>query len=138
MALTTRPLKLADLAAVEEIQRLNPASAQWNALDYLAYHSIVCEDETGVIALLCAQLIPPDEVEILNLAVRPERKRQGVATHLLATLTAVTQHLDVRESNAAAIAFYRRHGFRKVGHRRKYYSRPTEDAIMMTRQLNRG
>ena len=138
MALTTRPLKLADLPAIEELQRLNPAASQWNTLDYLAYHSVVCEDESGIIAFLCAQLIPPGEVEILNLAVHPDHKRKGVATHLLNTLTAPTQHLDVRQSNAAGIAFYRKHGFRKVGHRRKYYSRPTEDAIMMTRQVNRS
>ena len=131
-------MKLADLLAIEEIQRVNPSASQWEPLDYLAYHSIVCENETGIIAFLCVQLIPPDEVEILNLAVHPDHKRKGVATHLLNTLTAPTQHLDVRQSNAAAIAFYRRHGFHKVGHRRKYYTRPTEDAIMMTRQLNRS
>lgn len=138
MALTTRPLTLADLAALEEIQRLNPAASQWNTLDYLAYHTIVCEDESGIIAFLCAQLIPPDEAEILNLAVHPDHKRKGVATHLLKLLTAHTLHIDVRQSNSTAIAFYRKHGFRKVGHRRKYYSRPTEDAIMMTCQLNRS
>ncbi len=138
MALTTRPLKLADLPAIEEIQGLNPAAAQWNPIDYLAYHTIVCEDERGIIAFLCAQLIPPDEVEILNLAVHPQHQRQGVATHLLNTLAARTQHLDVRQSNLTAIAFYRKLGFRKVGHRRKYYTRPTEDAIMMTRQLSRS
>jgi [ribosomal protein S18]-alanine N-acetyltransferase len=138
MALTTRPLKLADLPVIEELQRLNPAASQWNPLDYLAYHTIVGEDETGIIAFLCAQLIPPDEVEILNVAVHPDHKRKGVATHLLNTLTAPTQHLDVRQSNLTALAFYRKHGFKKVGHRKKYYSRPTEDAIMMTRQLNRS
>ena len=138
MALTTRPLKLADLSAIEELQRLNPAASQWNALDYLAYHTIVCEDESGIIAFLCVQPIPPDEVEILNLAVHPDYKRKGVATHLLNTLTAPMQHLDVRQSNLTAMAFYRKHGFKKVGHRRKYYTRPTEDAVMMTRQLNRS
>ena len=138
MALTTRPLKLADLPVIEEIQRLNPAASQWNTLDYLAYRTIVAEDESGIIAFLCAQLIPPDEVEILNLAVHPDHKRTGVATHLLKTLTVPTQHIDVRQSNMTAIAFYRKHGFRKVGHRRKYYTRPTEDAIMMTRQLSRS
>ena len=138
MALTTRPLKLADLSAIEELQRLNPAASQWSTLDYLAYHTVVCEDETGIIAFLCVQLIPPVEVEILNLAVHPDHKRKGVATHLLNTLTAPTQHLDVRQSNLTALAFYRKHGFKKVGHRKKYYTRPTEDAIMMTRQLNRS
>jgi len=138
MALTTRPLKLADLPVIEELQRLNTAASQWNTLDYLAYHTVVCEDETGIIAFLCAQLIPPDEVEILNLAVHPDHKRKGVGTFLLNTLTAPTQHLDVRQSNVTAINFYRKHGFKKVGHRKKYYTRPTDDAIMMTRQLKRS
>jgi len=138
MALTTRPIKLADLPDIEELQRLNTTAAQWNAIDYLAYHTVVCEDESGIIAFLCAQLIPPDEVEILNLAVHPDHKRKGVATLLLNTLTAPTQHLDVRQANIIAINFYRKHDFRKVGHRRKYYTHPTDDAIMMTRQLSRS
>ena len=41
--------------------------------------------------------------------------------------------LEVRESNAAAVALYEKHGFHRVGLRRNYYERPKEDALIMTK-----
>ena len=40
--------------------------------------------------------------------------------------------LEVRASNAPAIALYRKHGFQAVGQRRNYYQKPDEDALLMT------
>ena len=40
--------------------------------------------------------------------------------------------LEVRASNAPAIALYRKHGFQTVGQRRNYYQKPDEDALLMT------
>jgi ribosomal-protein-alanine N-acetyltransferase len=130
-----RPVALADMAAIEEIQRVNPTSAQWNPVDYLAYDTRVAVVDGAVAGFIAVQNIPPDEVDILNLAVHRGSQRRGVATALLHAIEARIQHLDVRESNSGAIAFYSRHGFRKCGHRRGYYSRPTEDSIMMSRRL---
>ena len=133
--LEIRPLRLADLPAIERIQALNPSGAQWNPADYLAFQTLVAETGGQVAGLIAVQPLPPGEAEILNLAVLPDFKRQGIATRLLAEVTAPAVFLDVRASNAPAIAFYRKHGFLKTGHRRKYYARPVEDAIMMTRRL---
>jgi len=82
-----------------------------------------------------------DELHVLALAVRPEARRRGVASALLgaalveaeATGAAVC-HLEVRAGNAAARAFYARHGFAEVGLRRRYYAEG-EDAILLTRAL---
>ena len=136
MELLIRAVTLADMPAIEEIQRVNPTSAQWNPVDYLAYDTRVALVGGEVVGFMSVQNIPPDEVDILNLAVHRGSQRRGVATALLNALEARTQHLDVRESNSGAIAFYSRHGFRKCGHRRRYYSRPTEDSIMMSRRLS--
>ncbi len=85
-----------------------------------------------------------DEGYINNIATLPEYRRQGVASRLLekliefgkeAELTFLT--LEVRVSNAAAIALYSKHGFKEVGLRRGYYEKPHEDALLMTVYLSK-
>jgi ribosomal-protein-alanine N-acetyltransferase len=79
-----------------------------------------------------------DEGYINNVAVDPRFRRQGVADELLAAfirfgkakLSFLT--LEVRASNAPAIALYQKHGFAQVGRRTNYYDDPTEDALIMT------
>ncbi len=76
---------------------------------------------------------------IMNVAVAPERRRTGIATELLAALFARVDEaeprftLEVRASNAGAIALYERHGFRGAGLRRRYYQDNGEDAVIMWR-----
>jgi ribosomal-protein-alanine acetyltransferase len=79
-----------------------------------------------------------DEGEILNLAVAPAGRRNGLGRalvqHILEALTArgVRQvYLEVRESNAPARALYAAQGFKEVGRRQQYYRRPVEDAIVL-------
>lgn len=81
-----------------------------------------------------------DEAEILNLAVTPEVRRRGLARRLLHRLVSdLTDagvnriYLEVRPSNAAAIALYRDAGFEVVGRRRGYYRNPPEDGLLMAR-----
>lgn len=76
--------------------------------------------------------------EILNLAIAPGARRRGLGRTLLeqglAAMTArgVTEvFLEVRASNAAALALYQRAGFRVVGVRRRYYRSPSEDALVL-------
>lgn len=80
-----------------------------------------------------------DEGYISNVAVNPAFRRQGVAKALIGellrraealTLSFVT--LEVRESNAPAIALYESFGFVPVGRRKHYYDAPKEDALLMT------
>jgi ribosomal-protein-alanine N-acetyltransferase len=76
---------------------------------------------------------------LMNVAVAPERRRSGVATTLLTALLERVDEaeprftLEVRASNAGAIALYERHGFRGAGLRRRYYQDNGEDAVIMWR-----
>ena len=74
---------------------------------------------------------------VTNVAVSPACRRQGVACALITAAQDICQKrgicrlaLEVRESNAAAIALYERHGFRADGRRPRFYSAPTEDALL--------
>lgn len=82
-----------------------------------------------------------DELHIANLAVHPEWRRQGVGESLLnalfdASSDAVWAGLEVRQSNAAAIALYQKSGFVKTGLRKKYYTDEGEDAVLMEKSLD--
>jgi ribosomal-protein-alanine N-acetyltransferase len=76
---------------------------------------------------------------IMNVSVDPDHRREGIATALLASLIervgdpAPRFTLEVRTSNAGAIALYERHGFRAAGLRRRYYQDNGEDAVIMWR-----
>ena len=81
-----------------------------------------------------------DEGYITNVAVFPPYRRRGAAGKLLDVFLrfARANHLafltlEVRPSNAAAIALYTRFGFREAGRRRNYYDLPKEDALILTR-----
>lgn len=83
-----------------------------------------------------------DEGYINNVAVRPEARRQGVATALLQELRRQGGELafislEVRESNQGARTLYDGLGYRAAGRRRGYYFHPKEDAIIMTLELKK-
>ncbi len=76
---------------------------------------------------------------VMNVAVDPDARRRGVATSLLQGLLARIDEpeprltLEVRRSNAPAIALYEGLGFRAAGLRRRYYQDNGEDALTMWR-----
>ncbi len=83
-----------------------------------------------------------DEGYISNVAVAPDSRRQGIASALITALLRRAQEkelafvtLEVRASNAPAIALYERFGFGLVGRRKGYYEMPKEDAVLMTKFL---
>ena len=80
-----------------------------------------------------------DEAHVATIAVHPEYRRRGVARELLAHSLrsmvgegAVSSFLEVRESNTAARAMYRKFGYEDTGRRKAYYKDNNEDAILMT------
>jgi len=84
-----------------------------------------------------------DCAEIIDLRVREDERRAGVATRLLrASFNALdgvdTVTLEVRAGNTAARALYERMGFQIVGHRAEYYStsQGREDALLMSMLLH--
>ena len=79
-----------------------------------------------------------DEAHVTNIAVDPAWQRHRIATRLLvnlfrAALARDARHvtLEVRMSNSAAQAMYRRFGFETEGVRRNYYAETNEDALVM-------
>ncbi|MEO7457349.1 MAG: ribosomal protein S18-alanine N-acetyltransferase [Gemmatimonadaceae bacterium] len=83
-----------------------------------------------------------DEAEIANIAVAEDARRRGVGGLLLdhaieeaAARGTAQVYLEVRESNAGARALYESRSFAPVGRRRGYYRNPTEDALLLRREL---
>jgi ribosomal-protein-alanine N-acetyltransferase len=84
-----------------------------------------------------------DEAHLANLAVAPGARRRGVAQRLVDDLAAEAVRrkarmivLEVRRSNVAAQALYRRNGFYTTMIRREYYRDNREDALVMVKPLN--
>jgi [ribosomal protein S18]-alanine N-acetyltransferase len=84
-----------------------------------------------------------DAWHVMNVAVAPEHRRQGIATELLQRLFEVTSAdqrrgytLEVRVSNTDAIRLYERLGFQSRGIRRGYYTDNREDALIMWRDAD--
>jgi ribosomal-protein-alanine N-acetyltransferase len=83
-----------------------------------------------------------DELHVLNVAVAPESRRRGVARSVLDRVEgngreqgARVAMLEVRRSNAPAIALYRSLGYHEVGVRPRYYAEDGEDALVMDKAL---
>jgi len=83
-----------------------------------------------------------DEVHIMNIAIRADMRRKGMAKLLLSELIRLAKSrdmskiwLEVRPSNKAALSLYKKMGFKKVAIRKKYYSDTNEDAIVMALDL---
>jgi ribosomal-protein-alanine N-acetyltransferase len=105
----------------------NPASRCW-----------VAERDGVIVGVIVAWLLV-DEVHIATIATHPDVRRQGIAQALLVHVLksgaeegAVSSILEVRESNFAAQAMYRKFGYEETGRRPRYYKDNGEDAILMT------
>lgn len=84
----------------------------------------------------------PSQWEVENIVVDPAIRKQGVAQAMLRELATRAKerggmriHLEVRESNAPAIALYRKVGFIETTRRKNYYSNPDEDALLFSLAL---
>ena len=81
------------------------------------------------------------ESDMMNVAVHPDFRRQGVAEKLVLELVAALAKrdnhcltLEVRASNAPAISLYEKLGFAQVGLRKNYYRNPKEDALILRKE----
>ena len=84
-----------------------------------------------------------DETDIMNIAVHPDYRRQGIGRDLVLALAEALQKkgirglmLEVRQSNAPAIALYEQLGFQQVGMRPNYYRNPKENALILRKELS--
>ena len=101
----------------------------------------VAVDADKVVGYIGSQTVL-GESDMMNLAVLPEYRRQGVGRalvdvliHHLTDKAVKCLTLEVRASNDAAIELYNCMGFVEVGRRPNYYSKPKEDALILRKDL---
>lgn len=101
---------------------------------------IVAEEDGRVLGYVGSQTVL-DETDMMNVAVDPDFRGQGIATGLIADLIGALKErgsrcltLEVRASNEAAIALYRSLSFEQIGLRKSYYRNPREDALLMRKE----
>lgn len=142
------PFSRAHLADVAELERLC-FSSPWSekALELYLTDGIafVAAGADGRALGYGGMLPSGNEGEILNLAVHPDARRQGLGGALLDALLAEAVRrglalvaLEVRVSNLGAIALYRSRGFAVAGVRRRFYTAPVEDAYTMVWEADGG
>jgi len=120
-----------DLSQIEQIQESSHGSARWEPDNYLLYDLQVAEVRGQIAGFSVSRRVDDEEVEVLNVAVDPAFRRQGIATRLLENIHSRHVFLEVRESNEGALHLYRKLGFHEIGRRDKYYEEPEETAIVM-------
>jgi ribosomal-protein-alanine N-acetyltransferase len=134
-----RPATPSDLPRVAEIEMICFPSQPWGIEDLGKYDTLIAAAGQRIVGFLSFRVLvlPHENVlgefEILNLAVDPAYRRQGIAKSLLTHhLAKLGEHfLEVRESNIGALKLYQSLGFRAVGTRGDYYTNPNENAIVM-------
>lgn len=89
----------------------------------------------------CSMQTVLDEGDILNVAVRRDRQKEGIGYFLVHSMLMMAEaqgihlvHLEVREGNGTARRLYQRLGFAEDGLRRNYYTDPLENAVLMTKK----
>lgn len=151
MSVKIVPMTADHLEELEKLERIcfsRPWSRKMLAeeLENQCAAFLVAEDSvSGRVLGYAGLMVVADEGYITNVAVFPEYRRQGIAAQILQVfvqfaaanrLTFLT--LEVRPSNAAAIALYQGFGFEEVGRRKNYYDLPKEDALILTKYFETG
>ncbi len=140
--LILREMREDDLPEILKIERIS-FSTPWSEYSFLneifkKYAiSRVAMFERNIVGYICTNYVL-HEAHILNLAVHPDFRRQGIATVMmdealkeLKKKGCVFIYLEVRASNTSAIKFYELFKFKVVDVRKKYYINPNEDALLM-------
>jgi ribosomal-protein-alanine N-acetyltransferase len=137
-----------DLNGVLEVEHAsftNPWTREmyaWELRNRDVCHIYVVRTAGERVTGFCAFWLIVDEAHINNLAVRPAYRGRGLGTLLMRRvltearrLGAVRATLEVRASNAGARRFYEAMGFAVTATRPRYYTNPTEDALILWRDL---
>jgi len=131
-----------DIAKVERLEKLcfsSPWSKDEIRATFFREDSIYCvAEKEGAVIAYAAFFFVLNEANVINVAVDPEYRRQGVAKKLMEFIfiQAAKQGvekiiLEVRESNKPAIDLYTSFGFKNEGVRKNFYEKPAENGIVM-------
>jgi len=148
MSISVRLAEAGDIDAIAAIEAecfSEPWSAQAFA-DVLYREDVILlvadiGGEDKIVGYVCMYMAA-DEGEITNVAVKSDCRGRGIAGGLMDDLISRAKDhaiemifLEVRESNAPAIALYKKNGFEQNGLRKNFYRNPTENAILMAKDL---
>lgn len=137
-----------NLSHVEEIAELEKIcfSDPWSAKSILSELDnplslwLTAIEENCIAGYVGSQTVL-GETDMMNIAVRPENRRQGIGEALIEALVdqlkQIGSHcltLEVRISNEPAIKMYEKLGFVMVGRRPRYYQNPREDALILRKE----
>ncbi len=148
--MTFREMSVEDLEQVVEIEKAL-FSDPWTKEGFFTFLTkentmfFVVEEKEKILAY-CSMQTVLDEGDILNVAVRSDRQKEGIGYFLVDSMLKMAEmigihivHLEVREGNGTARRLYERLGFKEDGLRRDYYTDPTENAVLMTKNaVNAG
>lgn len=140
-----REMMIDDLEQVLEIEE-ELFSVPWTREGFFTFLTrddsmfLVVEEKEKILGY-CGLLMVLDEGDVLNVAVRKDRQREGIGNFLMESLIRLSGqlgismiHLEVRKGNETAIRLYERLGFERDGIRKGYYTDPVEDAVLMTKK----
>lgn len=143
MNLKIRKMTLDDIPAVIDLDQKSfslpwpERSFRFELTDNPASRCWVAELDGNVVGMIVVWLIV-NEAHVATIATHPDFRRQGIAKRLLSHALrrlikdgARSSFLEVRESNVAAQAMYRKFGYDVIGRRQRYYRDNDEDAILM-------
>ncbi len=148
MTVRLRPMRLADLPAVMELEEELFAPDTWTVSMYRdelartdTRHYLVAVDDADDRVVGYAGLIAyDDEAHVATIGVTGSRQGEGIGALLLdALLTEADRRspvvlLEVRADNETAQGLYRRRGFAEIGRRPRYYQPSNTDAVVMKRE----
>ena len=144
--ITIKRMTNAHVPQVAELEKLCFGSAAWSEKSITSELTnelalwLVAEEEDCVLGYVGSQTVFP-ETDMMNIAVTPERRREGIAEVLVDSLVMELKRLgsesltlEVRASNTPAIALYEKMGFHEAGLRKNYYRNPKEDALILRKE----
>lgn len=140
-----RQMKKEDILQLAELEKLcfsdpwSVSAFEYELKNLLSLWLVAADGET-VAGYVGSQTVM-DESDMMNIAVAPAYRRQGIAEQLIASLIEGLQQrqshcltLEVRVSNEPAISLYHKLGFLQVGRRPGYYRNPREDALILRKE----
>lgn len=104
--------------------------------------SLIATIDDRLVGFLC-RMGGPQEMHVTNIAVQLEYRQKGIASRLLSFFLASMAsgdcewvYLDVRPSNSPALRLYEKYGFKEIFRRRKYYTNPSEDGLVLALNIS--
>ena len=144
--MTFREMLVEDLDQVMDIEEAL-FSVPWTREGFLTYLMkkdtmfFVVEEKDQILGY-CSMMTGRDEGDILTVAVKKDRQKEGIVQFLVDSVLSIAGmqgiklvHLEVREGNGIARRLYERLGFKEDGLRKNYYENPVENAVLMTKAM---